>query len=75
MTWTGVLTPAPTIAITYAVTVPYVVSGTGSLALPQAITNAAIIAVPGYESVVRTATIITNPRRVYLPVILKGDAL
>ena len=75
LTWAGVLTPTPTITITYAVTVPYVVPGTATLTLSQAITNAAIIAVPGYEPIVRTATIIANPHKVTLPLILKENSL
>jgi uncharacterized repeat protein (TIGR01451 family) len=67
LTWAGVLSPTPTITITYAVTVPYVVSGTATLAPSQAITNAVIIAVPGSEPIVRTAMIIANPYRVHLP--------
>jgi hypothetical protein len=72
LTWAGVLTPTPTITITYAVTVPYVVSGTATLTPSQAITNAVIIAVPGYEPIVRTAMIVTNPYKVHLPLVLNA---
>ncbi|MCP4538688.1 MAG: DUF11 domain-containing protein [Chloroflexi bacterium] len=75
LTWTGVLTPVPTITITYAVTVPYVVSGTATLTPSQAIINTVTIAMPGYEPIVRSATIIVNPHEVYLPLILKENSL
>jgi uncharacterized repeat protein (TIGR01451 family) len=71
LTWAGVLSPTPTITITYAVTVPYVISGTATLTPSQAITNAAIIAVLGYDPVIRTATIWINPHKVYLPIVMR----
>jgi uncharacterized repeat protein (TIGR01451 family) len=75
LTWAGILTPTPTITVTYAVTVPYIVSGTITLTPAQAITNTAIIAVPGYEPIVRTTMIIVNPHRIYLPLMLKDNSL
>jgi len=61
LSWTGVLTPTPEISVTYAVTVTVVT--------PQAITNTAILQIPGYESISRSATIIANGYQVYLPLI------
>ncbi len=74
LTWTGVLTPAPVITVTYVTSVPYVISGTVAITLPQAIANTAIIAVPGYEPVVRTATIIVDPYEIYLPLVQKENS-
>jgi uncharacterized repeat protein (TIGR01451 family) len=45
--WSGVLTPTPVVTVTYAVTV--------SAAAPAAVTNIAVIAVPGYSPITRTA--------------------
>ena len=70
--WSGVLTPTPDITITYAATVTYVLSGTATVILPQVITNTAIIAAPGYQTVTRTATVRTNWHNVYLPVVLRN---
>ncbi|MCP4538691.1 MAG: DUF11 domain-containing protein [Chloroflexi bacterium] len=69
--WSGVLTPTPAVTITYAVTVPHIISGTATLALPQIITNTATIAVPGYDPVIRTAAIWVNPHKVYLPMVMR----
>jgi uncharacterized repeat protein (TIGR01451 family) len=70
--WSGVLTPTPAVTITYAVTVHYVVSGTSMLALPQVITNAAIIDIPDYGTITRTAILRTNWQGIYLPLVMKG---
>ncbi len=47
--WSGTLSPTGAVTVTYAVTV--------STVKPQQITNWAVIAAPGYETVTRTATI------------------
>jgi uncharacterized repeat protein (TIGR01451 family) len=69
--WSGVLTPTPVATVTYAAIVTHVVSGTGTIVLPQIITNTAIIAVPGYAPIIRTATLRTNWQRVYLPLVMR----
>jgi uncharacterized repeat protein (TIGR01451 family) len=75
LTWTGVLTPTPVITITYAAAVTRTIPGTGTIILPQVISNTAIIAVPGYEPIFRTATVIANPYQIYLPSCLNSSAL
>jgi uncharacterized repeat protein (TIGR01451 family) len=70
LTWTGVLTPSPAITITYAAVVTYVIPGSTAI-LPAAITNTAIIAAPGYQTVTRTVTVQVNLRKVYLPLVLR----
>jgi uncharacterized repeat protein (TIGR01451 family) len=72
--WSGVLTPTPAVTVTYAATVTHVLSGTATLILPQVITNTAVIAVPGYQTLTRTATVRTNWQGVYLPLVLKVSA-
>ena len=52
--WSGVLTPTPVVTVTYAVTVTGAVS--------QVITNSAVIAVPGHQTITRSATIRIVPR-------------
>jgi uncharacterized repeat protein (TIGR01451 family) len=47
--WSGVLSPTPVATVTYAVTV--------TAATSQVITNRAVIAVPGYGAITRTATV------------------
>ena len=47
--WSGVLTPTPAVTVTYAVT--------ASATAPRVITNTAVIAVPGYQPISRTATV------------------
>jgi uncharacterized repeat protein (TIGR01451 family) len=47
--WSGVLTPTPVVTVTYAVTV--------SAIAPQAVTNSAVVVVPGYSPITRTATL------------------
>lgn len=47
--WSGVLTPTPVVTVTYAVTV----SAIG----PQAVTNSAVVVVPGHSPITRTATL------------------
>jgi uncharacterized repeat protein (TIGR01451 family) len=59
--WTGVLTPTPSVTLSYAVTV--------TTDLPQAITNTAVIGSVDYGSIMRSATIIVNGQQVYLPLI------
>ena len=62
--WSGDIAPSPVVTITYAVTV------TG--AAPGWIANTAVLAVPGYEPIARTAGVLINGRRFYLPVVMKG---
>jgi len=57
--WTGVLTPTPTVLVTYAVTV--------TSELPALITNSVDIQAAGYPAITRQATIIVNGYQVYLP--------
>ena len=70
LTWSGVLSPTPAITITYAATVTHVASGTATAILPQTVTNVATIAAPGYQTVVRTATVRVHWQSLYLPLIL-----
>ena len=72
LTWSGALTPTPAVTITYSAAVTYTVPGSTAI-LPHIITNSAIIAVSGYEPITVTATIIANPHRLYLPVILRNS--
>ena len=53
------------------VTVTYVVTVTASVS--RFITNSVAIAAPGYQTVNRTATVLVNGRRVYLPLVLKRN--
>ncbi len=71
--WSGVLTPTPVVTITYAATVTYVTSGTGSLTLivPRAISNMATITAPGHDPITRTATLRVDWMHLYLPAVLK----
>jgi len=43
--------------------------------LIPAITNRAVIAAPGYQTITSTATIIANGYAVYLPLVLKEHTL
>lgn len=61
--WTGTLTPTPVVTVTYAVT--------ASATTAQVITNTAVIAAPGYQSVTRTATVQINRWSLYLPLVLR----
>jgi uncharacterized repeat protein (TIGR01451 family) len=63
LTWTGLLTPTPLITVTYAATV-----GTS---LSQVISNTVSVTASGSEPVTRTATVLVNPRWVWLPLVLK----
>jgi uncharacterized repeat protein (TIGR01451 family) len=72
LTWTGVLTPSPAITITYAAVVTHVIPGSTAI-LPATITNTAIIAAPGYQTVIRPVTVLVNPLQVYLPLVLRQD--
>ena len=69
--WSGVLTPSPTITVTYAATVTHFVSGTATFILPKVITNTAVIVVPGYAPILRTATVWTNWQEFYLPLVMR----
>ena len=59
--WSGVLSPTPVVTVTYAATVD-----TGEA---EVIINNAVIASSGFQPVTRTATILANPHRLYLPVV------
>ncbi len=61
--WSGDLAPSPCVTIGYAVTV--------TALSPQAIANNAIIAMWGHAPITRTVTILVNPRRLFLPVVVK----
>jgi uncharacterized repeat protein (TIGR01451 family) len=63
LSWTGVLTPTPSITITYAVTVTAVDA--------QVITNTAVYKILGQAPLTRTATIIANGQKIFLPSILR----
>ena len=63
--WSGTLEAGPVITITYDATVATYES--------EAITNSAVIASAGYGPVTVTATILANPHRHYLPVVLTND--
>lgn len=63
--WSGTLTPTSVVTVTYVVTVTASVS--------RFITNSVVIAAPGYQTVNRTATVLVNGRRVYLPLVLKRN--
>ena len=65
--WSGVLTPALAVTVTDAVTV--------STTETQLITNTAIIAAPGYQTITYAATVRANWRQIYLPLVLKEPAL
>jgi uncharacterized repeat protein (TIGR01451 family) len=65
LTWTGVLSPTPAVTVTYAATVDTTAS--------QSITNTAVISAPGYQTITRTATVLVNPRKVCLPLVLRED--
>jgi len=71
--WSGALSPTPVVTITYAATVTYITSGTITLVLPQVITNTAVIAAPGYETITRTATVRTNWLQTYLPLVMRDS--
>jgi uncharacterized repeat protein (TIGR01451 family) len=72
LTWSGTLTPTPAVTITYVAAVTYTVPGSTAI-LPNVIANMAFIAVPGYQTITRTAAVIANPHRLYLPVLLRYD--
>jgi uncharacterized repeat protein (TIGR01451 family) len=72
LTWTGALTPSPAITITYAAVVTYLVPGSTAI-LPAIVTNTAIIAAPGYQTITRTVTLPVNPRQVYLPLVFREN--
>jgi uncharacterized repeat protein (TIGR01451 family) len=70
LTWSGPLTPTPVVTITYAAVVTYTVPGSTAI-LPGTIVNTATITAPGYQTIHRTATVWTNYRSVYLPLVLR----
>jgi uncharacterized repeat protein (TIGR01451 family) len=69
LAWSGTFSPTPAITISYAADVTSIPQGTSTIFLPQAITNTAVLAVQGYPSTTRTATVIANGNNVFLPVI------
>jgi uncharacterized repeat protein (TIGR01451 family) len=64
--WSGVLSPSPAVTLTYAVTV--------SDPAPRLVTNTAIFAAPGYQELTRTARVIINGYRLYVPLVARGAA-
>jgi uncharacterized repeat protein (TIGR01451 family) len=62
--WTGSISDAHAVTITYAVTVTH--AGT-----PRVISNTATVAVPGYQTFDLTAIIVANGYSVYLPVVMR----
>jgi uncharacterized repeat protein (TIGR01451 family) len=64
--WTGTLTPTPVVTVTYAATV--------TTAAPRTLSNTATLATPGSAPVRRTARVLANGRRIYLPLVVRGDA-
>jgi hypothetical protein len=63
--WSGVLSPTRDVTVTYAVTV--------SATAPRVITNTAVITVPGYQAISRTATLWANPYGFFLPVVMRNS--
>ena len=63
--WSGVLTPTPSVTVTYAVTV--------NTAEAQLITNTAAVVASGYQTITSTAAIIANAHAVYLPLVMGGN--
>jgi len=63
--WSGVLSPASAVTVTYVVTV----TETGS----RVISDTALIVVPGYQAFTRTATVLVNGWSLYLPLVLRID--
>ncbi|MFZ6028748.1 MAG: hypothetical protein ACOYYS_13615 [Chloroflexota bacterium] len=57
--WTGVLTPTPTVLVTYAVTV--------TTESAEFLTNAAVLQIEGHPAITRAVTIIANGYQVFLP--------
>ncbi|MEJ5309856.1 MAG: DUF11 domain-containing protein [Anaerolineae bacterium] len=64
LTWSGVLSPTAMVTMTYRAQV--------TATTPEEIVNTATIGVPGYQTITVTATIIANPRRIWLPLVLRG---
>ena len=65
LTWSGVLSPTSMLTMTYQVQV--------TTASPAEIVNTAIIDAPGYQTFTVTATIIVNPRQLWLPFVLRSS--
>jgi hypothetical protein len=63
--WSGILSPTRDVTVTYAVTV--------STTAPRVITNTAVITVPGYQAISRTATLWANPYGFFLPVVMRNS--
>ena len=63
--WSGVLSPASAVTVTYVVTV----TETGS----RVISNTALIEVPGYQTFTRTTTLLVDGWSIYLPLVLRTD--
>jgi len=61
--WSGVLTPAPVVSVSYVVTV--------TATDPRAITNAATVVAPGYDVAAYSAMVLVNPLVRYLPLSMK----
>jgi len=64
LSWSGVLSPTSVVTVTFDATV--------DTAAQANITNEAVITQSGYPAITRTATILVDPDRVYLPLVLLG---
>jgi uncharacterized repeat protein (TIGR01451 family) len=64
--WAGSLATTAVVTITYAATV--------SETQPLAISNSAVMAAAGYPALTRTATVVLNGYRIYLPLVTRGIA-
>ena len=61
--WNGLLTPTPTVTLTYAVTV--------NSEETQVLTNSVVITAPRQPSLTRSATVIINGHTIYLPLVFR----
>ncbi|MBN1979780.1 MAG: DUF11 domain-containing protein [Anaerolineae bacterium] len=65
LTWSGVLSPTSMVTMTYQVQV--------TTAGAAEIVNTATVDAPGYQTITVTATIIVNPRQLWLPFVLRSS--
>lgn len=63
LTWSGILSPTSVVTVTYVTTV--------TASMSQAITNTAVIDVPGYQTIAIDVTIVANPIQLWLPFVLR----
>ncbi len=64
LTWVGTLSPTTLITMTYSATV--------TALHPTVIVNTATVAAPDYQTLTVSATVIVNPMRLWLPLILRS---